>query len=139
MTPVTIFTPLPPKVPMTSVAALLGAAGLTAVSMDQWIAQCAGGDGVPVLFVVISDDPAAAVVLEPVVLAAMSRGERVVAVWPEGQVGGLLPSVLQDYGAGLVSWDPAAVHTAICKQGGEWQDADGGPRAEPRMDKNKNC
>ena len=139
MTPVTIFTPLPPAVPITDVAVLLGAAGLTAVSTNQWIAQCASGDGAPVLFVVVSDDPAAAAALELAVRAAVTRGERVIAVWPQGHAGGPLPSVLQDYGAGLASWNPSAVHAAICKQGEDWQDASGGTRAQAPLGRNKNC
>lgn len=124
---------------MADLAALLSAAGLSAASSDQWIAQCASGDGAPVLLVVVSDDPAAAAALEPVVRAAVTRGERVIAVWPLGHAGGPLPSVLQDYGAGLVGWNPAAVHAAICKQGEEWQSAGGGTRQQPAMDRNKNC
>ncbi len=139
MTPVTVFTPLPLAVPMSGVAALLGLAGLTATSADQWIAECASGDGVPVLLVVVSGDAGFDVVLEAAVRAAVTRGERVVAVWPLGQPSGPLPSVLQDYGAGLVSWDPSALHAAICNQGAEWQDAGGGVRAQSPMDRNKNC
>lgn len=139
MTPLTVFTPLPPAVPTTDVAALLTAAGLIAAATDQWIAQCPSGDGAPVLLVVISNNPSAALALETAVRAAVTRGERVIAVWPEGSAGTSLPSVLQDYGAGLVAWNASAIHEAICKRGEEWQDAGGGTREALPLDRNKNC
>lgn len=139
MTPITTFPFLPPTISAKDFAALLSDAGLTEAGPDQWIAHCAGGDGAPVLLIVISETLSAADKLETAVRAAVSRGERVIGIWPQGHTSDALPQVLQDYGAGLVNWSPSALHAAICSLGDEWHDAGGGSRTQPPIDRNKNC
>ena len=139
MTPLKIHMPLPPTVPTAALADLLTSAGLTASSTVDWIADCPDGDRTPVVLVVIPNDPAAGAALEVPVRAAMSRGERVIAVWPPGAAAASLPASLEDYGASLIEWDPAALHAAICGAEPEWQDAGGGQREAPVTSRNKNC
>jgi hypothetical protein len=139
MTPLKIHTPLPPTVSPTSLGNLLMAAGLTALSDTDWVADCSGGDKVAVLLIVVPADAAMADSLDAPVRASAGRGERIVAIWSPGAAQGDVPASLQDYGTALVTWDPAALHAAICGDEPEWQDAGGGQREAPKLDRNKNC
>ena len=139
MTLLKILMPLPAGVSAAALADLLTAAGLKALSRLEWFADCPGGDGVPVVLLVVSNEEGAVAALEGPVRAAATRGDRVIAVWPPGSVSSPLPHILQDYGAALIVWDPVALHSAICGEEPEWQDAGGGTREAPAMKRNKNC
>ena len=98
MTPLRVHMPLPPIVSADALVDLLTSAGLTASSTVDWIADCRGGDGTPVVLVVIPTDSAAGTALGAPVRAAVSRDERVIAVWSPGAAAASLPASLEDYG-----------------------------------------
>jgi len=137
MTLVTIATPLPSTTSSTGLAALLAAAGASQLSATQWVLGCAGGDGPPVLLVIISSDPAVAPALELAIRGAASRGDRVIGLWPPGATGDALPGVLEDYGAALVVWQPTDLHAAICGDEAPWQDIGGGQRQPANIPRNR--
>jgi hypothetical protein len=139
MTPVKVHIPLPASTAMDDVKKLLSAAGLMALSDINWIADCAEGDGPPVLIVFVSSDPAVAEGLEPAVRQMASQGGRVIGVWPAGGGFDVLPAALEDYGAGSSNWNAEALRKAICAQGSDWQDSSGGTRDQRALDRNKNC
>lgn len=139
MTPVEVQVPLPASTSMDEVKKLLSAAGLTALSDINWTADCAEGDGPPVLLIFVSSDTTGTEGLEPAVRQMVSRGGRVIGVWPVGGGFDVLPAALEDYGAGSSNWNPEALRNAICAQGSDWRDSSGGIRDQRPIDRNKNC
>jgi len=136
MTPLKVYTPLPQTVSAAALAQLLEAAGLKAQSAEDWIATCERGDGAPILLVIVPTSGRAAG-LDEAVRGAVSRGDRVIAVWPPGTTSSALPASFEDYGAALVQWDASALHMAICGEDSKWQDVGGGERAAPETSRNR--
>jgi hypothetical protein len=136
MTPVKIYMPLPATVSSSALVGLLNAAGLTAKSETEWIAECPDGDSKPVMLVIVGSDDSDP--LQAAVRSAAGRGDRVIGVWPPG-AGSVIPASLADFGSALVAWDAAALQAAICGKVLEWQDAGGGRRDAPPPSRNSNC
>ena len=139
MTPVKVHMPLSAIVSPPALNQLLQAAGLTAESEADWLADCPEGDmATPAILPVVAT-AGDSELLKAAVRAAVSQGDRVIAVWPPGASGGVIPASLADLGTSLVPWDPIALHAAICGKVLEWQDAGGGRREAPPLKRNQNC
>ena len=78
-------------------------------------------------------------VLGDAVQEAVSRGCRVIGIWPQGSTDGRLPRAIEDYGASTVPWDPARLRDAIrpATSSPDWSTPDAQPRPQPPTKRNK--
>jgi hypothetical protein len=90
-----------------------------------------------ILIFLLVPELASNALLQAIVQKATASGCRLVGVWPENATTSALPSLFSDYGYATVSWGADEIAAVICGNSGIWDMADGTPRPEPYLQRNK--
>jgi len=99
-------------------------------------AQGADEEIAPAFLVILEENCAADPDLDPAIVAAVARGERVIGIWPQaGAAATVMPKSFPDVGCDTVAWDPIRIRPSIDGVP-QHQAPDGGPAKRPETPTN---
>ncbi|MFN4357007.1 hypothetical protein [Sphingopyxis alaskensis] len=89
----------------------------------------------PAFLVILDEACAADPETDPAIMAAVTRGERIIGIWPQGGGGAATPKCFPDVGCDTVVWDPGCIKPSIDGTP-QHQAPDGSPAMRPQTPTN---